>query len=195
MKQIVFSLFLLLACSSAFSQIYKGQWLVGGSGNFSLQKTPDRYVYQDKQQSLSLSPDAGYFIINNLAVGVRPGYTLTHSKTRSYDSSTITSNSHTFSAAPFVRYYVLPATHKINVLAEGSYGWDWGRYKSYNSGYKFSSSYYSFSAGPVLFINSSVALELTGNYQHYIHDFYSARFFINAGFQVHLGKARLQKKS
>lgn len=63
--------------TTAFSQLDKGTWLVGGSGSFQsfdrdYKIPPD--VVKFKQTGLSISPTIGYFIIDKLVFGLRPSF-------------------------------------------------------------------------------------------------------------------------
>src|SRR5215213_733735 len=97
---------------TGFSQINKGQWLVGGNAGFSSSKIGDF-----KTSTIEFAPDAGYFFIDNFAGGLRVSVQSIKIK---LDAEDATSSS--TSIAPFVRYYFLPASQKVNVFADASYG-------------------------------------------------------------------------
>ncbi|MBX2921954.1 MAG: porin family protein [Chitinophagaceae bacterium] len=192
MQKMLLILIAFFSASSAFSQINKGQFLVGGSGSFS-----GRDENSVKSTKLTVSPNAGYFFMDKLAGGLN--LVFDHGRTKlSIDQKT---SGTSYGISPFVRYYVLPASNKINLFAQASYGWGRGTMSSnYSEGkYKVNTNYFSFSAGPAFFINRNVAIELTAGYtQTDLKSKYDGststsknkNFQAGVGFQIHLGKER-----
>lgn len=179
MKKIALAFcFLAIGMASAFAQINKGQWLVGGSASASFSKQGSND--DSKVTSVSVSPDAGYFFINNFAGGARVSFTSVKVKSAE-DAST------SFLFAPFVRYYFLPAAQKVNLFADASYGF--GTAKNGNSE---SFNQFSIAAGPAVFLSPNTALEFTLQYSSAggdaIGDDRMNNFGLNVGFQIHLGK-------
>jgi len=178
MKKIGFIFSLLLISAVGFSQINKGQWLVGGSAGLELSK----YGNQDesKTTTVNVSPDAGYFFINNFAGGAR--VTFQSVKEKSEENATTS-----FLFAPFVRYYFLPAARKVNIFGDASYG-----FGSMKSGESNSFNQFTIGAGPAVFLSPNTALEFTLQYRSAGGDAYGDdrlnSFGLNIGFQVHLGK-------
>lgn len=177
MKKVFFAALLVVSAQAVFAQINKGQWLVGGSAGFESGKYGD--VDESKYTSFELSPAAGYFFINNLAGGLRLNVSTTKYKE---DDDAMSS----FSLAPFVRYYFLPAGEKVNILADASYG-----FGSMKDGESESFDRFSFMAGPVVFLSPNTALEFTLGYTSAGGDAYGEdrqnNLGINIGFQIHLG--------
>jgi hypothetical protein len=104
--------FLAIGMAPAFSQINKGQWLVGGSASLDFSKQGDND--DSKVTSVTVSPDAGYFFLNNFAGGARVSFQSVKVKSDE-DAST------KFLFVPFVRYYFLPAAQKVKLFADASY--------------------------------------------------------------------------
>lgn len=180
MKKVLFAALLTIASQTMFAQIQKGQWLVGGNANFESGKTGDND--QSKYTSFTFSPNAGYFFINNFAGGVRFSYDHTKFKQAEDASSSLL-------FAPFVRYYFLPTANKVNLFADGSYG-----FGSYNDGDSESFNQFTISAGPAVFLSPNTALEFALQYASAGGDAYGGddranRFGLNVGFQIHLGNA------
>jgi hypothetical protein len=138
--------------NTAKGQLTKGNWLVGGSGNFAIQK---RKVLDGntKNTRLQLSPNIGYFFVEKLVAGVKPVWELGASSLPGSSNS-----SYNLSLGPFLRYYLLPADRPLNVLTETSYRYGWGSGNNRQN-------MYSISTGPVMYFNTSVGLELTANYE------------------------------
>lgn len=165
------------------AQIYQGQWMVGGDAGFNSSKYGD--IDETQSTTFDLNPDVGYFFINNLAGGLR--FSLNSIKFEDEDEA-----ESTYSLAPFLRYYFLPAAQKVNVFGEASYG-----VGSTGQGDKESFNLYAFRAGPSIFLTPNVGLEITLVYSSEGGDFYESiggnddrlnSFGLNVGFQIHLGR-------
>jgi hypothetical protein len=68
MKKILLAICLFVWVGSLTAQVQKNDWLIGGSTKFSSNKTADF-----KTTMFEFSPNAGYFFVNNFAVGLRAG--------------------------------------------------------------------------------------------------------------------------
>jgi len=184
----------LLFSSATFSQINKRHWLIGGSGSLFTNKltTPGQSTYTAKGGGIILSPNVGYFPVNNLAGGLRTYFGYSHIK-GGYDNgyASYKQNSWQTQVGLFVRYYFLPAQYKVNLLADASYFIGWthsddsslGNSKDHLHGYDLS-------AGPVWFLNPATALELTLTYSNKQLPSHNEGVYLNVGLQVHLGKGK-----
>jgi hypothetical protein len=161
-------------------QITKGNWMVGGNARIETQQ--EKLNQSDiTSWAIKLSPDIGYFFIDKFAGGLKP--TLNYS-IRKFSG---TRNEATILAiGPFIRYYFLPAENQVNIFAESAY--------QYQTDFKeFRSNDFTLSAGPVIYFNSSVGLELTLNYEQYdskSSNTSAKTFSFGIGFQIHLEKQR-----
>ncbi|HSN62224.1 MAG TPA: hypothetical protein VLR49_14890, partial [Ferruginibacter sp.] len=108
-KLLLLTAIILIVTSVSFAQTQKGNWLVGGSAEFSSQKTGDF-----NNTTLSFQPAAGYFVANDVAVGAGLGFA--SSKDEGEDAVTA------FSFAPFVRYYFAPLGPGAKLFVNGSFG-------------------------------------------------------------------------
>lgn len=193
MKKILLSVIVLFSVCTLFAQINKGQYMVGGSFSFKY----DNGSYGDDLhvQTFNGIPKVGYFFSDKLAGGLN--ISLTFYKNSS--NGTTFTKSFGYSVSPFVRYYVLPASNRFNVFAEGSYGW--GRATSHQLLYgkdKYNTQSYSFSAGPVFFVTPNVAIEFNvGYYNNSVRDEKPATGKVitkgiqtGLGLQVHLGRGK-----
>lgn len=181
MKKVLFATLLMGSVSAAFSQgnINKGDWMLGGDAGFSSQKEGDY-----KTTSFSLAPNAGYFFINNLAGGLRAE--VASSKTEISSSESKMSG---FSLAPFVRYYFLPASQKVNLFADASFAFGQNKYESGLVDTKTNFTQLGIKAGPAIFITPATALEITVGYNSIkvkdVDDRENS-FGVNVGFQIHI---------
>jgi hypothetical protein len=155
-KFLLFFSMVMLACTLAQAQTEKGKWLVGATtSNFSLSGDRDY-----SQFSLQLSPSVGYFVTDNLAVGVRLGFSA--SSTRALGVSV--SRTSSLGAGIFGRYYI-PLTEriKIPIELETNYVRGFGRINSNpnNFGYMSSGIY----SGVSIFLNDAISLDLMAGYR------------------------------
>lgn len=173
----------LLFTVSANAQITKGNWMVGGSGNFTNYKS----TYQNNNveitqtgNGLQISPNIGYFVRDKFAVGTSANFGFSN-------PSGDNNNSHGYGVSPFVRYYFLKPEKMVNLFAQASYGFSEGKS---DSGGSNKSSGYSFKMGPAIFFNNSTALEFTLDYNgsKYSDNSKSNYFTVGIGFQIHLEK-------
>jgi opacity protein-like surface antigen len=166
MKKFLLAVIILLGISTvASAQTNKGTWLLGGAAGYS---------NQSSSSSWSISPNMGYFIKDNLAIG---GIINVEgdSYTSSYDGSTSSSTSTSIGA--YVKPY-FGGTEKNKWFAIGGIGT-----QSSGSQSKFA---YAFGLGNASFLNQSIALELSGNYSK-IAEATEGQFNLKVGFQIHFG--------
>lgn len=176
MKKIFMVAVATILVQAGFAQINQGQWLIGGHTGFSSQK-----YGEVKTTSFTFSPDAGYFFINNFAGGIRFDIQSAKSKV-----STLEEKVSSTSVAPFLRYYFLPASQKVNVFADASYGF--GSMKVDDESVSING--YSIMAGPAIFLSPNTALEITlgyGSTKIEDDDERTNTFQFGVGFQIHLG--------
>jgi hypothetical protein len=175
----VFLIAALSAISFAgFSQTSKGTWLVGGTAGFTSSKYGDA-----KMSSINFSPNAGYFLINNLAVGLDVQVGSETSNSGVSGASDYKTSSTFF--GPNVRYYFTSLGKNAKLFGSGQYAF--GSTKDGSD--KISATAWGLSAGPAFFLNKNVALEVTVGYSSakVKDDTNSTNSFgIRAGFQIHL---------
>jgi len=178
MKKLLLAALLFVSANTIFAQVNQGQWLVGGNAGFNSYKQGDNKVFM-----FNVSPNIGYFFINNFAGGLRLNFS--RSKQKGAEDAYVT-----YGIAPFLRYYFLPGAEKLNVFADASYGFDQEKYGSS----KEKGNHYSIMAGPVFFLSPNTGLEFALYYSSYGGKLYENaagdrgnNFGLNIGFQVHLG--------
>lgn len=109
LRNLLFSGMLLLASSMALeAQTLQGSQMVGGQGTLAgvFREGSDRFEF-------SLSPDYGYFVLDNFAVGAFLDF--------SFISVEALTSRFRFALKPFVRYYV-PSESKWRFFVNGSIG-------------------------------------------------------------------------
>ena len=135
----------------------KGNVMLSGSVGVNSEKTGE-----DKASGFNFSPRAGFFVTDNIAVGVALGF----SSTKQEDSSPIEDKKTDFSAGVFGRYYFTPAS-KFSVF--GQLGVNMNSYKNEStnnvSGLTLSSKGSGFGValapGVSYFLSNHFALEAT----------------------------------
>ena len=177
---------ILFFTSLSYSQITKNNWLVGGSGNFKTTKTEklsDGTKPYDDRTIFSISPNVGYFFYDKLAGGIGLSYTYDNIYNQKYQY---------FGAGPFVRYYFLKTDKQINLFLQGNYYYYQGGGKTQdgNDTGRFHNNGYGFKAGTSVFLNSSVAVELTLDYisNRLNSELKENTIMAGIGFQIHLEK-------
>jgi outer membrane protein W len=171
MKKIFTLAVVTIISASAFSQTQKGNWLVGGSAGFSSQSQSGA---SGNITELSITPTAGYFINNNLAVGASLNFGSQKS------GSTVT----TFGIGPMVRYYFAELGKNAKLYGQGEFA-----YASVtSSGVTNSGTGWALQAGPAFFLNKNVAIETTLRYGSVKPQNSNSvnTFGVNVGFQIHL---------
>ena len=182
MKYLIQVLILLITLTTN-AQITKGNWMVGGTGNFTNYKSTFENNNTEITQTgsaLTISPNLGYFIVDNLTVGTSVSFSFSN-------PSGSNNNSQGYSLSPFIRYYFRKTDKMINPFLQTSYSF--GKGKS-DSGGSNKSTGYTIKGGSAIFFNSSVALELSLNYDSskFNSDVKSNNFTVGIGFQIHLEK-------
>ena len=161
MKKAFFTAMIITAFYTAgFSQFSQGTFLVGGTTNlnigFDTEKTKSggSTSTDGKTTSFSLEPSAGYFFMDNLAVGAGLGLS---TSTYKPDGSGSKFNSSSMYLSPFARYYF------DKFYAQGAF--EFGTRKteltsgSTTTTRKDGISGWSLAGGYVILLNESVALE------------------------------------
>jgi hypothetical protein len=197
MKKIITVLAFALICSGAFAQFNQGRYLVGGSLGFSTttskSKTDNSTNTQSHSTSFFLSPNVGYFVIDNLAVGAGLGLSVGTSKGDGNNTSKNTSTSVTLS--PFVRYYL---DQGIFFQGQVGFGSSSNKYKETGSNTTITTKNgvfnWALAAGYAYFLNDFVAVEPMVGFRSQSSKnkdldvkSINSGIFLNVGLQVYLG--------
>ena len=196
MRHLLLFISFLSFTNMALCQLDKGTWLIGGSGSFQSNKR-DFIVGQDivlyKDIDVALSPSVGYFIIDKLAIGIKPSFSWSKSdyvRTISGNVSGGKGNNSWLYLGPFGRYYLLRKDNNYNILVDASYSYGIQSNFGAKSGH---SNSFRFMTGPEFYFNSSVGIELLVGYSSRKDSFYDIGqsqyyrgFLTTIGFQIHL---------
>jgi outer membrane autotransporter protein len=158
-KSIFFTFLVLFVCIEAGAQIEKGRVLAGGSIGFSFQNYKSVFdgttTDETKTTSFSLSPRAGYFITDAIAVGAGLNLSLSSSK---YDDDDKYNGSSIF-FSPFVRYYLPQRLFGQFEIGIGSSKDKWTYVNDDDEEYKYKSFFWSLGVGYAYFLNDNVSVE------------------------------------
>jgi hypothetical protein len=176
MKRILLTMALSATFIIANAQTEKGDWMVGGG--FRLNTSGDN-------TEITLNPNAGAFVINNLALG--GNFQFSYSK--------IGDNKVTvFGIGPFVRYYFTEAN--VRPIVQGHFNYISRQSKI--SGFPSNTSSginYFLGGGAAIFISDQVSIDGLLGYDHTkLKDIDgSGGFAMTIGFQVYLLKRQVDK--
>ncbi|QNF33493.1 porin family protein [Adhaeribacter swui] len=181
MKTIVLLLFSFVVVSNCYAQIPAGTTFIGGSASFSNRtdkntRNPD-IDNKSVSTSYSLYPKAGYFITDNIALGLGINY---YSNRTKYKESSIDESfrgkQHSLGINPFARYYKMLG-EKIGFFGQFTLSYENGKSKNNDFIYQKQTSFgASLAPGFVFFATPKIGIETTiGNfgYFRYINKYYS----------------------
>lgn len=192
-KEITILAIIMIASIGAFAQFNQGRMLVGGSAELSTNADKNRNngttVTTGNRTSFTLSPDFGYFVIDNLAVGAELSVGLSKWNAKTANGTDNSTTSVQFQ--PFVRYY-LP----IPIFFQGKVGLGTSKtsYDENFADYKYNTTSLSLSAGYAIFLTDNVALEPELGYRTTRYKGSDSNtknidsgIFLRIGFQIYLG--------
>jgi len=213
MKKTVFTFVVFIITIPLFSQTQKGWWLWGsyvGSGSYSKGSSDDGGSPPSNSKTnnftIDISPNIGYFIEDNLAIGSFVGFNFSTGKTTYTYSSGDYSKYHstTFTIGPYLRYYFSRTGKNLTPYAEVFTGLGTGPYISKTkfgiaaSESKFTNNRWNagFNVGLANFITTNIAMQFYAgfNHSHYASKSKSAYgtykydynyFNFGVGFQMH----------
>ena len=171
MKKIIMGLLTLTVMTiAANAQTEKGDWMVGGNLTISTATGSSQFTLQ---------PMGGYFFANNFVAGLN----VTFNFQKQGDVKT-----NEIAAGPFARYYFNIKNSSFKPFFHAEY--NLGNLETTVPGSKSSNTmgHFFLGAGGAYFINSNVALEAVGGYNHTKVQGVPAEngFLFRIGFQVHL---------
>ena len=175
MKKFIAIVLLIIMVINANAQTEKQDWMVGGSIRLNTSKNNTEVAFE---------PNAGMFVINNLAVG--GNLMLDYSKT----GNTKVTN---FGLGPFARYYFTNAN--VRPMFHGSINYLSQKVKvpgntSSNNGINF-----FFGGGVAIFVGEQASLDILAGYDYTKYKDFdgSGGFSLTIGFQVYLLKRQMDR--
>ncbi|WP_298881304.1 hypothetical protein [uncultured Polaribacter sp.] len=175
MKKTIFFLTILLSSMCIKAQTTKGNWMFGGSGDYSHITSENDFGTTIKYSLTTINPNAAYFIKDNWAIGSVLNY---RNQKNDYG------NVNTFGLGVLTKYYFLETAKIYNIFAQTSF-----IYAINNSDLTTYSQFYTVKVGNVVFFNNSVGLEFSLEYEKGVHKTgITSIIKAGIGFQIHLEK-------
>ncbi len=175
MKKTILTLLLVSSLFIVNAQTEKGDWMVGGSFLLNTEKNTT---------AIGLTPNAGIFIIPNLAIGGNLGF----------DYSKVGDNKATdFRIGPFARYYFTQAN--VRPFVHGIFNYLNRQVKTPVSKNTEQGIHYFLGAGAAIFLNDQVSVDALLGYNHSKLEGFdgSGGFAMTIGFQVYLLKHQVDR--
>jgi hypothetical protein len=188
----VFFISVLLNSILCCGQIVKHNWLVGGNLNYSSYETNENGVVAYKAKRLEGTANVGYFLLNKVASGLQVNdvFGKSYYKEPNGNFSGVAQNKISF--GPFARYYFLNLSNRVNLIGEGSFCYGvFTTSPTQGANNSQNSFQYSFFGGPVVFLNSSVAMELMLGFtrdKSLDKDVFANTIKVKVGFQFYFEK-------
>lgn len=178
-------LFCFIFPYTVHSQTAKNNWLIGGLIEYQSTNYKSEAGSKSVGMTLKINPNVGYFILNRTAVGVKTRIGRSGYKQEDTNDWSIYWD---FNAGPFLRYYLMDNERRINVFAEGYYqhGFTQDNIRKLTT-----QNTYGIMAGPVLYFNSSVAIEFAIGFSTLKNSGFSGKnnsIFTGIGIQAYLEK-------
>ncbi len=176
MHKIISTLILVIAINSiALCQIEKNTWMIGGTGNAGVYYTG---FGNNLAYNLQLQASLGYFVTDNLALGITPGFLLIGNNNSSFYNVIL---------PVFSRYY-FNISKRISLFPELNGGLGFSSNVNSKPSYLFNAG-----LGASFWINSSVAFE--PKFEYSIYDPNEITPWVNKkipllklGFQIYLNR-------
>jgi hypothetical protein len=178
MKRVFLGIVALTGVLLVQAQTAKSDWMVGG--NFRLNTS-------DNNTQIAFTPNAGVFIVDNLAIGGNISLSYSKSGNNKFTS---------FGVGPFARYYFTTETQSVRPIVQGSFNYISTKNKigsnisSTNTGVNF-----FVGGGAAMFISKNVSIDVLAGYDRTKYKNFdgSGGFAFNIGFQVYLLKDQVDK--
>ncbi len=196
-KTILFFIFSFLFLLNLNAQVKRGNWLIGGTGYFTVnnskytvvpQNTGSNNIYNQEavNKNFYLGGNISYFLSDRFTIGISPNFTYNVVKDKNSLSSTSTSNETIISLGILSRYYFLnPLNQNFNLIGELSYGLSNHKLMQNETGI---GKYSSIFIGPTYFLNKNIGLEFLFGFKNDNLDYENQKtFYRNSNFSSKLG--------
>ncbi len=160
MKKLLLSVAALLVSAVALAQTEQGKFVIGGSSDLSFISTSSEVDGNDAGDSseFEFSVDGGYFVIDNLAVGLGVDLAFGKEEEPGFEEEKST----TFLVGPFARYYFLE--DKIRPFAQGSVAFGKNKTEAGSNEFKSDAFAFGFDAGVAIFLNDNISIDAALGY-------------------------------
>lgn len=160
MKKLIGSIVLAVMFTSVQAQTIKGTKVVGGGFQLQIEKDHEYAESETKTTDFSFIPSVGYFVIDNLAVGINFNYSNSKTEYTILNNSN-TSKSSSFAVGPFARYYMHTSNEDFIIYGQVTTLFGSGKETDINDNKTKTSSFdIALSPGLTYFFNEHWAVEL-----------------------------------
>lgn len=170
MKKIIFIAVALFIYSLTNAQTEKGHFVLGGDSNLGITFGSTTYKsdadgFEDvdggKTTEINFKPAAGYFVIDNLALGLLVSISSTTAKDDDYKSTSTST-----AVGPFIRYYFPMESVLPFITAHGIFGSTKHKFDAddYDGDYKTSLTSLGGGAGLAIPLSDSVTFDIIAGY-------------------------------
>lgn len=199
MKKVLLACAILCSAVTAIAQqeestsnpTDKGHFIVDGSVTFSINNSRfEREAGASKSNSFGfgVSPKAGYFVIDRLALGLETFFGYSDREFTNSDGRMNSGSTTGISVGPFARYYLVNG-----LFGQASAGFGTNRSKSEGNVTNIESFRYQLGVGYAIFLGPQVSLEPILSYYHSkgtndqsSFESTNNRFSLGAGFTIYL---------
>ena len=194
MKKSILILTSIFIFCNTYSQVTKYNWLLGGDGAFSYTNNNSNINASFKTTNFYLAPNIGYFIWDKVCGGLKFSintFKIKYPPNQSNGFVSYSTLTQFYGIGPFARYYFLDNGKVANIFLETSYQYNLRKDVLPNSTTHQPANIFAFNAGPVIYLNSSVGIELTIGYSSLKYDNATGRnnsILANIGLQFYLEK-------
>ncbi|SFF08239.1 outer membrane protein [Thermoflexibacter ruber] len=163
-------------------------WLVVGSIGFSSLKPTE--PVRGRGNSFDFAPKIGFFVKNNLAVGLSVPILLAYNEFSSFSSSSVTTlELKRYGLNAFARYYFLPNKTKLFLTGELGYAhvdYNYGGVTFPTPDASINRFTYAFGGGLARFVSPNVALEATLDYRNLLSNAEQRVLYLQLGVSTYL---------
>ena len=172
MKKIKTTIVILFLSVTIYGQTEKGKFIFGGDTSISFSSEKTKFKSDDfesdnsESSTLSFLPGAGYFVIDNLAIGLQLQVSSTNQSFNVGTEEKPTFKTNTLSVSPFLRYYFTKGNVKPYLQGRvGTGSSKFTRENTSNEGETKNSLFtYGVDGGVAIFLNSKIAVNLGVGY-------------------------------
>ena len=174
MRKIFASIIALIIFNTVNAQTEKGDWIIGGRVDLNT---------GENSTQVRFNPGAGYFVINNLALG--GNFAIEYAKSGDVKATN-------FGLGPFARYYF--GRSNARPLLHTAFNYISSKVKGPSTSITNNGINFLAAGGVAVFINQNVAVEILAGYSHTKYEDFdgSGGFNLGIGFQVYLSKKQVE---
>lgn len=131
MRKLLAFCALALMAGYVQAQVTAGKMMIGGNVGYSTQTSESVYG-ESKHKTFNANQQFGYFVVDNLAVGLETNFSQIKSNFDYLDAIDTDAKNTNTTIAPFVRYYMFTSNAKFAFNAEAAVGFGVAKFRGTN---------------------------------------------------------------